>query len=344
MQSSSVTAAAESSSINSIFLDECLHMFFVRFIPTFPVLHRATFIFRDCIHPLLLNAIAIGSLYLGPKEAVAKGEVLWRLAHTAVATSWQTLITHKGPYDTCQGVQLVITALLGQVYGSLSKNRAIRTMSQAFHAQGFTWANYCGMFDAEPYSTDDLPFNNATKTEKEYQWRVWVAREIQHRALLAHYMLDGLIAQMSGKATSVRHASNQLRLPSSEAAFAAGTAEEWLNLMHAQPASKATFRNLFRLFFSPVDDHHWLGQSLSGFSLRVVLEGLQSLLSDCDEDGEAAVGVPSKTEICRALARIYDNITPNMSLYSVDRLETLLRWHAICLDAVIDSSVLCRHV
>lgn len=62
-------------------------MFFVRFIPTFPVLHRATFVFRDCTHPLLLNAIAIGSLYLGPKDAIAKGEALWRLSHTAVATS-----------------------------------------------------------------------------------------------------------------------------------------------------------------------------------------------------------------------------------------------------------------
>ena len=62
-------------------------MFFVRFIPTFPVLHRATFVFRECTHPLLINAIAIGSLYLGPKDSIAKGEALWRLSHTAIATS-----------------------------------------------------------------------------------------------------------------------------------------------------------------------------------------------------------------------------------------------------------------
>jgi hypothetical protein len=28
---------------------------------------------------------------------------------------------HRGPYDSCKGVQLVIAALLGQVYGVLSK-------------------------------------------------------------------------------------------------------------------------------------------------------------------------------------------------------------------------------
>lgn len=71
-QSSSVTAAIKATSITSVFLDECLHMFFVRFIPTFPILHRATFVFRECTHPLLLNAMALGSLYLGPKDAVAK--------------------------------------------------------------------------------------------------------------------------------------------------------------------------------------------------------------------------------------------------------------------------------
>jgi hypothetical protein len=47
-------------------------MFFGRFMPTFPVLHRGTFVFRECTQPLLLNAMAIGSLYLGPKNSIAK--------------------------------------------------------------------------------------------------------------------------------------------------------------------------------------------------------------------------------------------------------------------------------
>lgn len=107
--SSSLTAAVESKSITSVFLDECLHMFFDRFIPIFPIMHRPTFVYRDCSHSLLLNAIALGSLYLGPADSVAKGEALWRLAHTAVATSWQTLITHRGPYDACPGVRPLVT-------------------------------------------------------------------------------------------------------------------------------------------------------------------------------------------------------------------------------------------
>jgi hypothetical protein len=37
------------------------------------------------------------------------------------SVQWQTLIAHRGPYDTCDGVQLVISAILGGVYGVLSK-------------------------------------------------------------------------------------------------------------------------------------------------------------------------------------------------------------------------------
>ncbi|OQV05806.1 Fungal specific transcription factor domain-containing protein [Cladophialophora immunda] len=343
--SSSVTAAARSNSITSVFLDECLHMFFVKFIPTFPVLHRATFVFRDCAHPLLLNAIAIGSLYLGPKDAVAKGEALWYLAHTAIATSWQSLITHRGPYDACDGVQLVVTGVLSQVYGALSKNRAIRSTSQAFHSLGFVWARRCGMLDSEPYPLESVPSPDAAESEKEYQWRLWVAREIQQRALLAHYMLDGLISQMSGEPTSVRHATNQLTLPSDEAAFEASTADEWISYMQASASFQApSFRSILRRLFHPMDESSWLDTTLSAFSYKVILEGLQSLISDDDSEEGTAVGVPTRGEVRAALNQVYESIRLNPTLSSADRFETLLRWHAICLDTNVDSSLLCRNL
>ncbi|KAJ5171257.1 uncharacterized protein N7500_004040 [Penicillium coprophilum] len=322
--SSSVTAAAKATSITSVFLDECLHMFFVRFIPTFPILHRATFVFRDCTHALLLNAIAIGSLYLGPKDSLAKGEALWRLAHTALSTSWQSLITHIGPYDACKGVQLMITALLGQIYGALSKNRAIRTTSQVFHPLGFLWARHCGMYESEPYSIDNLPSIDATAAEKEDQWRIWAAREIQQRVLLAYYVLDGLVAQAASDGASSRHVANPLSLPSCEEAFDSSTADGWLTHMHAQKPDPSSFRAIFRSLFPPV-------------------EGLQSLISDSDDD-ELAVGAPSPSDVRRALAQVHETISMSIHFSAAERLEILLRWHTVCLDTMINSTVLSRHV
>ena len=323
-------------------------MFFVKFIPTFPVLHRATFVFRDSIHPLLLNAIAIGSLYLGPKDAIAKGESLWRLAHIALTTSWEKLITHRGPSDSCKGVQLVVTALLGSVYGALSKNRSVRSTSHVFHSLGFFWARHCGMVDCEPYSPINLPPLGAPQEEVEYQWRRWASREIQQRALLGHYILDGLIARMSGKPTSVRHAANQLCPPSSEAVFEAGTAQDWLAQMHIQHAVKTSYRSMFRSAFSlsgriPASDY-----TSSPFSVRVILEGFQSLVLDCSEDENddegSALGVPTKVDIRRALVQMHESITNSIQLPSAEKLEIMLRWHAICLDSCVDPSRLCRSI
>ncbi|KAM3069364.1 hypothetical protein ACMFMF_008581 [Clarireedia jacksonii] len=343
--SSTVTAAVEATSLTSVFLDECLHMFFVRFIPTFPVLHRATFVFRECTQPLLLNAMAIGSLYLGPKDSVAKGEALWRLAHVAVATSWETLITHRGAHDTCQGVQLVVTALLAQIYGALSKNRVIRTTSQAFHALGFFWARQCAISDSEPYSMENLPDQSASDEEKDRAWKAWAAKEIQQRALLGHYVLDGLISRMSGETPSVRHAANQLGLPSSEAIFEASNANEWLNHLRSQEPVQYSFRNIIRsLFLSSSQNPAINFHAFSAFSLRVVLEGLQSLVSDCDTEDVATIGVPTKIELRQALGQIYEGISTSPNLSNSERLETLLRWHTICLDACKDSSLLCRSI
>ncbi|KAI2793312.1 hypothetical protein POX_b03366 [Penicillium oxalicum] len=341
--SSCITAAVKATSITSVFLDECLHMFFARFIPTFPILHRATFVFRDCTHALLLNAIAIGSLYLGPPDSVAKGETLWRLAHTAVATSWQSLITHIGPYDSCHGVQLVITALLGQIYGALSKNRAIRTTSQILRPLGFFWARHCGMYDDKSYPLTSLPSEDATHEKKEKEWHTWAACELQQRALLAHYLLDGLVAQMTGNGSAVRHVTNPLRLPSSENAFDATSADEWLAHMRSQSPDCSGFRDVFRSLFSPGAKSRSLNFQFTPFALRVVLEGLQSIVSDYDEH-DVAFGIPCRSDVRRALVRVHETISMCIHFSAAERLEILLRWHTVCLDSVIDSTALSRDI
>ncbi|KAI7160021.1 hypothetical protein KC343_g7722 [Hortaea werneckii] len=103
------------------FLDNSLHAFFAKFNPILPVVHRPTFVYRQCSAPLLLNAIALGSLFLGTDEATATGERLWKLAHTAIATSWHDMIGQLKEHDTFSGLELLLAALLSQVYAAFSK-------------------------------------------------------------------------------------------------------------------------------------------------------------------------------------------------------------------------------
>lgn len=200
------------------------------------------------------------------------------------------------------------------------------------------------MLDSEPFSVEHLPLPNASHAEKDHQWRVWAAREIQQRALLAYHILDGLVAQMSGDGASTRHVANPLVLPSSEAAFDASNPDEWLAHMRCQKTEQPSFRLVFRSLFPPIGSFRPLDYQFSAFALRVVLEGLQSLVSDSDESDVAAVGAPGRSDVRRALAQVHETINMSIHLSAPERLEVLLRWHTICLDTMINSTVLCRHV
>lgn len=200
------------------------------------------------------------------------------------------------------------------------------------------------MFDSAPWSLDDLPSINASSAEKEHHWRTWAAREIQQRAVLAYYILDGLVAQMSGDSTSVRHVANPLSLSCDDAIFNASTADEWIVLMRSQKSEEPSFRLIFRSLFSQSNSSYPLDHTFSAFSLRVVLEGFQSLILDCDENNIATVGVPSRSDVRKALAQLHESISINAQLSNSEKLEILLRWHTICLDTVTNSSLLCSQV
>lgn len=192
---------------------------------------------------------------------------------------------------------------------------------------------------------DHLPSLDASDPEKDRCWRTWAAREIQQRAVLGHYILDGLVSRMSGGMPSVRHTANRLAPPSMESAFEAQTADEWITRLKSQEKVQLSFRNILHSLFSPTDEsqlfHH---HKFSAFAFRVILEGIQSLVSDSDSDDLPILGMPNKSELRDALSQVQWSITNSPHLSSSERLETLLRWHTICLDSCIDSSLLCRSV
>jgi hypothetical protein len=339
--SSNLTAEIQNTGITSTFLDTCMHVFFDKFIPSFPVLHKATFKVKESSHPLLLNIMALGSLFVGAKDAVPKGEALWRLAHIAVATNWKHLMATKGPRDSCEGVQLLLTAVLGQTYALMSKNESLRMTSQIFHGLGFYWARQCGMFKAvqAPFA---IPSLDDSEEEKLECWKLWAAQEVQNRAVLGHYVLDGHISQFSGFAACARHVTNPLLMPAPDAAFEAATANEWIYQMRKDERSRRSFREVFINLFSskPLHNEEFL---FSNFTLRVVMEGLQSLAADVQEaDGHPCVGTPTRFEILRALLRLYNGSLQSDESIHVDKMELLIRWHSIFLDLSTPSTALCR--
>jgi hypothetical protein len=226
------------------------------------------------------------------------------------------------------------------------QNRALRTTSQVFHALGFFWARHCGMEEIEPFNPRDVPSLDAPEAEKMHKWRMWVAKEIQRRAILGHYILDGQISNAAGSPTVVRHAANLLLFPINEAAFQVESADEWISLMQVESAqSSITFREVFASIFGNIPDTLHSSPTLhSKLSLLITLEGLQSFVSEFENDAGYIVGVPPKQDVYRALVKVYEIAMNNTQMSSLDRQEILLRWHAICLDAVADTRSLCGNL
>ena len=341
--SATLTAEIESTGITSAFLDTCMHVFFEKFIPSFPVLHKPSFLVRESSHPLLLNIIAVGSLFVGAKDSLSKGEALWRLAHTAVTTSFQALMATRGPRDECNGVQLVLTALLGQTYAILSKNESLRMTSQVFHGLGFYWARHCGMYDVQDFSEADMPALDAPEGQKIESWKTWAAKETMKRAVLGHYILDGQISDFSGHPSCTRHVTNSMFTPASDAVFSASTVDGWIFAMRSPAKKSVSFRDLFVSLWTDEHDRQvGVDQPLTNFSTRVILEGLQSLASDL-QDNKPSVGTPTRTEIARALSKLRRERLP-LSNASVENTELLVRWHAIFLSLAAQPTTLCQRL
>ncbi|KAL4812284.1 cytochrome P450 [Aspergillus spinulosporus] len=335
---STVTAPVSLTGFTSRFLDGSLHMFFEKIIPMFPIFHRPTFVFRDCAPPLLLNAIALGALFLGSADAVAKADVLWRLSHTAVATSWHTMITWRRTSDSCAGVELVQTVLLSQIYAALSKNRTFRTTSQVFHGLGIHWASHCGMYDAA--NAVALPKPTENPDVKCEAWYRWIAQKTMLRTLLGLYIVDGVVSQFSGNPTFARHAANPLALPSCDAVFNASSADDWIQLMQEYPTTRIRFCDVYHELFQEsqgsASDPLLYGVSL--FHHKVVLEGIRCLATEMNGTNPPPVGVSSRQGLMSALWKLRQHIINSQRLTQIDQLTAFLQWHSICLDTVVSTA------
>ena len=211
--------------------------------------------------------------------------------------------------------------------------------SHAFHGLGFYWARQCHMPVTQSFS--DIPTLDCPLERKLQQWHTWAAQETCHRALLGHYILDGIISQYSGLPTSDRHVTNTMILPSSNAAYEASSVDMWIQAMSTEPQSTITFCQVYTSLFKIGRE---IDLELSPFSTRVILEGLQSLISDNRQANSFFVGAQDHAAISGALWRLLDTQINSPAQSKEEKLDLSLRWHAICIELCMDSNMTIRHL
>lgn len=301
-------------------LNDYLGIFLARFPSVLSLIHKPTFKIGETAPSTLLLMLALGSNFLGTTEAITKGESLWKLAHAVATTCWSTLVTNRGPWDSCSGVQLVLTAALGQTYALMSRNHKLRTTAQVVHDLGFHWAQQCGMYDIDYSATQD------GLAPLESRWRAWAASETQLRALLAHYILDGHMTQVSGESVCVRHSINPLPMPVIDSVFDAPDPHTWQAAMAASKPVHTTFREYILDLFRG-ERLSCATPLLSETSIFVVLECFQSFASERQEAGGDAIGLPSQREVTDAMTNFYRSQIMMQS--PQEQNDQALRWHSI---------------
>jgi hypothetical protein len=207
---------------------------------------------------------------------------------------------------------------------------------------GFRWARQTGMVaGASRRSKIYLDSSQASPNALEKIWKRWVAEEIQLRAILGHYVLDGLLTDFSGQPTAVRHTANPVLLPSCETVFEARTADEWLAEMRKEEECNLSFKDVYVILFEPQSELERLPST--SLSVRVILEALQSMIYEHHEAGGQAIGTPSKTDIGRALVRFYYSHIQHLPSL-LERVEHAIRWHVICIQLAIENASLAKQI
>lgn len=322
-------------------------------------MHEATWKLKTTGPFLLLNMVAIGSLFLGNSDAISKGELLWEIAQAAASTQWSysyelTLRHVAGDYPN---TQIVGCALLGQVYAMMSKVRTqavyqptlthpsqsakLRHMAQTLHGWALGWARTLGMFDLPLRGLESLPDRTQTTQAKHAAWKQWADVEMQRRIVYGLFIVDAQLARYARGVPLGRHVSNPLQCIASDATFTASTPDAWISEMVAAPPDTLAFREIFLTMFG--DRSACTLPHLSPFSTLVLLEGVQALISESIAAGGATIGTPSQCEIVDTLGYIQESFLAHLG-DTIDAVELRIRWHTLCIDAITDSVQLFRNI
>ncbi|KAL5356094.1 hypothetical protein BJX96DRAFT_162182 [Aspergillus floccosus] len=293
------------------YLETCIHMFFTRFIPVIPAIHMPTYVATEPTYPLLLTMMAVGSSFI-----TEDGSSTAKIGHIGDHTLDSSIMT---------------ITFLGQCYAMLSGKKDLRESGLMCIATAFQRIRREGLYETSS-RLSYASFRHESSSEKEKRWKAWATQEAFRRSILGYYILDGLMADLSGRPTTVRHISNMLPIPSDDSLFYASTADEWLTELQKQEDDGLTFSELYELLLEGKPIKY---RPLSYLTIRVIMEGIHSCVGEHKSNGgRVAKDIPSRAALYNILTQLrLDHI---LHLSASDRVEHEIRWHVICISLVID--------
>jgi hypothetical protein len=210
--------------------------------------------------------------------------------------------------------------------------------SQTFYGLSMHWAQYCGLYDIGRTENPAIPRANDAMETKVRAWKTWAARETQLRTLLGLCIIDGVVSQFSGNFVNTWAATNSLPLAADDEAFAATTANDWIDVMTRRTNLRdINITRFYDVYHSLLVDgsHAGLVGNISGLlNIKILLEILASLAADFEKVTPGPTGLRCKVGATKALGALRQILSRSTTLSTVDKTIGLLRWHAVCLNLV----------
>jgi hypothetical protein len=208
--------------------------------------------------------------------------------------------------------------------------------SQTFYGLTARWAQYCGMYEIAADS--DVPPQTLSPERKAAAWKTWGAKETRLRILLGLCVVEGLVSQYSGNTITGWRPINALPLPASDEAFAADNPDLWIHHMQMQQTGNLKFADLVRFLFLQGDKIPILNPSRNLFDIKIMLEILSSMVSEYKQTSPPPIGTPPHSQIVKALLSLRGQITSSHQLSMANKSICLLRWHAVCMDMLVNTA------
>jgi hypothetical protein len=209
--------------VNSLNL--ALDLYFERFHPILPIVHKATFRPSHANALLLLSMYTIGTLFIGTDNALASGKDIFDRLNKVILVSWEQHLRRSEP----EGLAMVQAALLGQTYAFMYGNSHDAFMAETFHGTTLCWVRKI----ATTASRDQSQSAGTTQDQDlDTQWRSWCHAEQKARLMLGIRIHDAELAAMFHRCPLLRHETyTSISSPMSlETLFDAPDASSWSEL------------------------------------------------------------------------------------------------------------------
>lgn len=319
------------------FLNLALELFFERFHPTFPIVHKATFRPERGKALLLLSMCSIGSLFIGREAGTAIGIDLFRRLNKVILASWEQ--------HMCRGLDalsMVQAAILGQTFGFLSGTSNDVFMAEAFHGTLLSWVRKV----TSPTRWVALPIDTSTpEGEHDSLWRSWSLTEQNARLNLALRIHDAELAAMFHRHPLLRHHD----LPPSfshvdDTLFEAPNAQTWFRLqqetMHPEYVPPAKLSHLLQVNAdTPTIRKAIVSSSFAKYSL---LESIHAYILDARSSG-SLMG-PMKIEISAGLSVLWPLPQTYSKPEGIDKFGSRALWHLNFMSLSADFDLLERAI